>query len=134
VTWCEYANSYLEGWSSGTQLSYNILASAQAACLERDDCGGITYDTEYTLRVGPEIQGSGTGETSWIICETGKTGFLQNIICVDFICTIKKLESFRGGAKHNREPSSKRPRNLYPNKLLRPIFRVVLQPSVVGHF
>ena len=59
------------GYSSGT-YSYDNLASAQAACLGRDDCGGVTQESsDYTLRVGPDLQASPSGETSWITCETG---------------------------------------------------------------
>ena len=74
--WCEYQDSYLYTYSSGTS-SYDDLASAKAACLERDDCGGITQepynDNRYTLRVGPELyEGvSPTDEISWVTCEAG---------------------------------------------------------------
>ena len=70
VTWCEYPNSYLGGYSSGTYSYNNDLASAQAACLERDDCGGITQEpNRYTLRSGSELKVSPSGETSWTVCE-----------------------------------------------------------------
>merc|ERR1712139_251059 len=51
---------------------YDNLEDAEEACLERDDCGGITQepynDDQYTLRVGPELyEGvSPTSEISWV--------------------------------------------------------------------
>ena len=72
--WCEYDNSYLSGYSSGT-YSYDTLASAKAACLERDDCGGVTQEphnnNRYTLRVRPELLDSTSSEVTWMICGTG---------------------------------------------------------------
>ena len=70
VCWNEFADSYLSDYSSGI-YSYSSLADAQAACPERDDCGGITLrsNNEYQLRVGSKPETSTNGETSWIICE-----------------------------------------------------------------
>ena len=75
--WCEHGDSYLYSYSSG-ENSFSDLESAQDACSDNSNCGGITQepynDDRYTLRVGPELKEgvSPSDETSWTVCEVAQ--------------------------------------------------------------
>lgn len=67
--WSRNAGKYLGGYSAGT-AKYDTLLKAQSECLERSDCGGITYETyskKYSLRSGTDLQDSPHGEVSWMV-------------------------------------------------------------------
>ena len=74
MAWCEYSGYFLRRYSSEPN-NYDSLDRAQADCLERDDCGGITRvnNGSYTLRKGSEPQeAEREGRISWVTCATGR--------------------------------------------------------------
>jgi len=66
--WSKHEGQYLGGYSSGAHM-YDTLEQAQAQCVTRNDCGGITYETrgskKYTLRKDTVLRGSPSAEISW---------------------------------------------------------------------
>ena len=67
-SWKKSPGKYLSGYSSGT-AKYASLETAQAECLTRSDCGGITYETysdQFTLRQGVDLRDSPSEEVSWM--------------------------------------------------------------------
>merc|ERR1712058_181507 len=74
-TWGRHENSFLYTYA-GT--SYDTLEAAKEACLNNDQCNGITQEPynndRYTQRKGPEVHDwSPTGETSWTVCDETET-------------------------------------------------------------
>tara|TARA_B100001758_G_scaffold160608_1_gene138514 strand:+ start:2034 stop:2330 length:297 start_codon:yes stop_codon:yes gene_type:complete len=62
----EIKNKYIKGYVASGEVDYNSLNKAKAACLQTDDCKGITEkDNVYTLRAGNKLMNSRTGESSW---------------------------------------------------------------------
>ncbi len=51
--------------SSGTYI-YATINGAQEACKNRTDCGGVTKESNFTLRSGLGLINSTSGETSWV--------------------------------------------------------------------
>merc|ERR1712176_1455023 len=66
--WSKHEGKYLGGYSSGV-AKYDTLAQAQAECVKRTDCGGITFETrgskKFTLRKGTDLRDSPSAEISW---------------------------------------------------------------------
>jgi len=70
--WCQYDHKFLWYHSSGNNF-YNNLDRAKLACLEKDDCYGITqeprYSNRYSLRKTVVLYDSPSAETTWVPCE-----------------------------------------------------------------
>lgn len=69
VAYQSHPNKFLSGYSSGT-YNFGDLYVAQAECIKRNDCGGVTFEpktNKYTLRKGPTIRQSSTSnpEMTW---------------------------------------------------------------------
>jgi hypothetical protein len=60
-----HASQFLAGYVSSGTYVYATETAAKDACKARNDCNGVTKETEYTLRAGSTLTGSSTGENSW---------------------------------------------------------------------
>jgi len=79
--WSKHEGKYLGGYSSGV-AKYDTLAQAQAECVKRTDCGGITFETrgskKFTLRKGTDLRDSPSAEISWEILPNKPAGWSKH--------------------------------------------------------
>ena len=60
-----HAGNALAGYVQSGTYAYANETLAKDACKARNDCNGVTKETEYTLRAGSTLTGSSNGEVSW---------------------------------------------------------------------
>jgi len=112
-TWSENAGKYLSGYSAGN-AKYDSLLQAQAECLKRSDCSGITFEPstkKYTLRQGVDLKDSPSNEVSYMVkpaadCQVGKGESYRGKVAVTKSGLKCQIWDSQAPNEHTRTPAS----------------------------